>query len=319
MPDVNIATTEPPPGFNIADLVIAREGGPRCDVPRATFGGFCAPGVARCDVQAPVGSENEASLRALGVSAAGPTFTVHAALAGAEAELATATSIAGGVDPEDPMAVVDPEVVTAAGASLAELQAQVDRARQAVEYYDALGFTTDLGGYGYGCHPQNGGFCQIRCDAAASSTNAPVDTEIPVANGTNPDEATATEYRFNTEARCGGRNMLGYRCLPTSVQPDRQRFCLRECVVGGTAAVPGLNLPALNRAVCDYPLNEVEDDSGNPNTARSLGEGLPPTTALLGQTCSVTPVTFGGASTNVTGCNWNPDFEPRDPELFPGQ
>jgi hypothetical protein len=71
MPDVNLATAVPPAGQNLADVVIAREGGARCDVPAKTFGEYCAPGVARCDVQTATGGDNDKALKALGVVAAG--------------------------------------------------------------------------------------------------------------------------------------------------------------------------------------------------------------------------------------------------------
>ena len=74
MPDVNIATSDPPPGMNVADVVIAREGGPRCDLPPVDLGVYCAPGVARCDVQAATGGENEKRLKALGSHGSRPHF-----------------------------------------------------------------------------------------------------------------------------------------------------------------------------------------------------------------------------------------------------
>jgi hypothetical protein len=314
MPDINIATVDPPPGQNLADVVIAREGGARCDVPVATFGGFCAPGVARCDVQAPVGSDNEKALKALGVAVAGPAFTIHADLATAKTSLANSTSLAMGIDPAMPMRVVTVMEQATAMAALPGLQTAADNLTARVAYYDGLGFTTDLAGYGYLCYPQNGtGYCAIRCDSVASSTNVTVKTQLPVPDGMDASKINATDYTFNTEARCGGPNMLGYRCLPTSVLPERQRVCLRECKLADTQF--------FNRALCDYPLNIKPDTMGGTSTAYSLGEGLPARTAVVGQTCtSIVPFAVSGVTASaVVTCSWNPDFEPRDPNVWPGQ
>jgi hypothetical protein len=314
MPDINIATVDPPPGQNLADVVIAREGGARCDVPVATFGGFCAPGVARCDVQAPVGSDNEKALKALGVAVAGPAFTIHADLATAKTSLANSTSLAMGVDPAMPMRMVTMAEQATAMAALPGLQTAADNLTARVAYYDGLGFTADLAGYGYLCYPQNGtGYCAIRCDSVASSTNVTVKTQLPVADGMDASKINATDYTFNTEARCGGTNMLGYRCLPTTVLPERQRVCLRECKLADTQF--------FNRALCDYPLNIKPDAMGGTSTAYSLGEGLPARTTVTGQTCtSIVPFAVSGVTASaVVTCSWNPDFEPRDPNVWPGQ
>ncbi len=314
MPDINIATTDPPAGQNLADVVIAREGGPRCDVPVSTFGGYCSPGVARCEVQAAAGGDSEKALKALGVAVAGPTFTIHADLTTARNNLNNTTMLAAGTDPAMPSRVVTAAEQATAMAALPALQATVDTLTARVATYDALGFTSDYGGYGYLCYPLTGtGYCSIRCDAGASSTNTMVKTQLSVVNGADPSKSDSVDYTFNTEARCGGTNMLGYRCLPTSVQADRQRVCLRECKSADT-----LNT---NRAVCDYPINIKPDASGNPSTAYSLGAGLPAKTAVVGEVCStITPPSVSGATaTAVQACSFNPDFEPRDPNVWPGQ
>ena len=313
MPDVNIATADPPPGQNLADVVIAREGGPRCDVPVSTFGGYCSPGVARCDVQAAAGGDSEKALTALGVAVAGPTFTVHKDLATAKTNLANATSLAMGVDPAMPNRMVTMMEQTTAMASLPGLQTTVDTATARAAYYDGLGFTSDYNGYGYLCYPQNGtGYCQIRCDAGASATNVAVKTQLSVVNGRDSTMTSQVDYTFATEARCGGTNMLGYKCLPTTVLPDRQRVCLRACNSGDPLG--------FNRALCDYPINLKPDMAGNPSTAYSLGAGLSPRTQVVGEVCaSIVPFTVSGvAASAVQACTWNPDFEPRDPNVWPG-
>jgi hypothetical protein len=47
-PGGDAAVVDPPPGKTVDDLILLREGGPRCDIPAVTFGEFCAPGIARC-------------------------------------------------------------------------------------------------------------------------------------------------------------------------------------------------------------------------------------------------------------------------------
>jgi hypothetical protein len=106
--------------------------------------------------------------------------------------------------------------------------------------------------------------------------------------------------------------MLGYKCYPTSQQPERQRVCLRECKVADT-----LNY---NRALCDAPINIKPDMSGNSSTAVILGAGLAARTAISGQSCSsITPPSVNSvAPSAVVTCSWNPDFEPRDPNVWAG-
>jgi len=314
MPDVNLATADPPAGQNLADVVIAREGGARCDVPAKTFGEYCAPGVARCDVQTATGGDNDKALKALGVVAAGPTLTIHADLNTAKTNLSNAMMLAAGVDPAMPTRMVTAMEQMTAMASIPGLQTTADNLTTRVAYYESFGFATDLSGYGYLCYPVNGiGYCQIRCDSGASATNTTVKSQFSVVNGLDPSVTDTVDYTFNTEARCGGTNMLGYKCYPTSQQPERQRVCLRECKTGDT-----LNY---NRAVCDAPLNLKPDMSGNPSTALSLGAGLPARAAITGQTCSsITPPSVNGLAPGaVVTCSWNPDFEPRDPNVWPGQ
>ena len=182
LPDANLATTDPPSGQNIADVMIQREGGARCDVPAVGFGGYCSVGVARCDVQSAVGSENEKRLKDLGAGPAGPAFTVHADLATAETNLSNAQSLAMGVDPKDPTRVVPPAEQMAAQMSIPGLETTASNLRTRVAAYDAAGMTVDYAGYGYFCYPgaagtsgpagtANGiGSCQIRCNIGASAS-----------------------------------------------------------------------------------------------------------------------------------------------------
>ena len=197
----------------------------------------------------------------------------------------------------------------------------MDTLSDRVAYYDKWGFTKDFGGYGYLCYPPgNGlGYCQIRCDSTVSAAATQVKANVPYPDPLVPGKVNELDYTFNTDARCGGANMLGYKCgasanngtVSTTIQPERQRVCLREC----TAFAP-LNQSS---AVCSFPLNlKADATSGKPNTAFVLSAGLPALSAVNGQMCSNTSLAAAGVTATVPACNWNPDFEPRNPDVWPG-
>ena len=313
MPDPLLATSDPPAGknrfdlpLNLADAVLQREGGPRCDVPAVGFGGYCASGVSRCDVQAAAGGANDTALKDLGVAAAGPTFTVHADRDAAKKKADDAAAALAAIDP-----MATPEALAAAEKAVTDTTAAVTKTQAVVDYYDGLGFTQDLNGRGYLCYPGTAagpagvGFCQIRCDASASSTNVDVKVSLAVPG------TTAVDYTFKTEARCGGANMAGYRCLPSGTLPDRQRVCLREC---NRMADPAPTL-AFNSTLCEFPINTADGGKVKPF---ALSGDLQPVSQLLGQTCNLISVSSPGASaTTVRACGWNPDFAPLDPAVLP--
>ncbi|MGC4094174.1 MAG: hypothetical protein QM756_40935 [Polyangiaceae bacterium] len=324
MPDLGIATIDAPPGQNIADVVIQREGGPRCDVPATTFGGLCGPGVARCDVQTPAGSDNEKALKALGVAVAGPLFTVHADLKAAQQKLSDNQAIAAGNDPTNMGKVYTDAEKTTAQNAIAGNQKDVDTATARAKYYDDWGFTKDFNGYGYSCFPGNAGlgYCQIRCDSTVSAAATMVKATLKVPNALSPGVVDDVEYTFPTDARCGGANMLGYKCghatnngtVNALILPERGRVCLREC----QAFVP-LNQ---SNALCSFPFNvKADTTTGNPYTLFSLGGGVPPLPGLTGQTCTNFALSVQNQTTTVSStvnaCNWNPDFEPRSQEVWP--
>ncbi len=312
MPDPGLAISDPPVGknsfelpLNLADVVIQREGGPRCDVPAVAFGGYCAGGVSRCDVQAVTGGPNDTALKDLGVAVAGPTFTVHADRDAAKKKADDAAAALAELDPAAPeYAAAEMAAMTTAAA--------LTKAQSVADYYDGLGFTQDLSGRGYLCYPGTSlnpagvGFCQIRCDATASSTNVDVKASLPVPS------AEPVDYTFKTEARCGGANMAGYRCLPGGTLPERQRVCLREC---NRVSDPAPTL-AFSRTLCEFPINTIATD-GAAFKAFPLSGGQLPVSQLLGQTCEPTSVTSAGASTTVRGCSWNADLAPFDPLYLP--
>jgi hypothetical protein len=58
-PTGGLAVNDVPPGSTVASLIEAQEGGPRCDVPAVAFAEFCAPGVARCKLDAGTGTPDQ--------------------------------------------------------------------------------------------------------------------------------------------------------------------------------------------------------------------------------------------------------------------
>ena len=94
--------------------------------------------------------------------------------------------------------------------------------------------------------------------------------------------------------------MLGYKCLPGSGRPNRQKVCMRECTTRDTEG--------FNKAVCEL-LPQRRAQQPRRQADRELDDSAPGRSAvnqLIGQTCS----NLAG----ITACMWNPDFEPRDPE-----
>jgi hypothetical protein len=265
-------------------------------------------------------------LKALGVASAGPTFTVHSELAAAEKQLKDATSLSQGMDPADMTRVVTADEIAMATQQLPALEVAAAEARNRAAYYSEFGMTKDLNGWGYSCYPGGAGpgtgpgFCQIRCDSMASGTVTEQKVQISV------EGQTPIDYAFRTEPRCGGLNMLGFRCLPTGTLPPRQRVCLRECnrqanTSAATYVADPAPTQAFNRALCDFPLNLNADvATGQPSTAFSLSSDLLPKTAILGQECVTSSLSVSGSSaTTVRACGLNVDFAPLDPATWPGR
>jgi hypothetical protein len=287
MPDVNLATTSPPSGKNLADLVIEREGGPRCDIKQAGYGDYCAPGIARCEVQAPVASDvapsDETNLKAvLGTVSPGPApLTAYADLAKAK----------------DALAKLAP---TATDADRMAATKKVTDATTKRDYYAQWGFTADLSGFGYQCQPPTGGYCYLRCDGAAAATPSKTYTiGLAVPNPRDPSGKTTKDedHAFVTDPRCGGDDLIGYRCMPVG-GANKRNVCLRDCSTQNT--------DGHNRLACDYPLNQ---QAGGAPMPLVMSIGAPELPAFTGQQCMT--------NAGVTGCQWNPDFEPRNPSVWP--
>jgi hypothetical protein len=305
MPDVTIATTSPPTGKNVADLVIEREGGPRCDIKPVGYGDYCAPGIARCEVQSAAGAPNETAMKAvLGKANPGPTpLTVNADLTKAQTALTTAQAALDALmaPPTPPPApAMESAAIVKARADLTAATTKLQSAKDAVAKYQSWGFLADIGGLGYQCQPPTGGYCYFRCDGGATATPNPsykISLPVPDPRDTSGKATKKEDHVFNTDPRCGGDNMLGYKCMPVGGSSKRN-VCLRECSTQNT--------DGHNRLACDYALNA--QDGGNPK-GFSMSDGEPAFDSHQGQQCYT--------SAGVTACQWNPDFEPRNPKIWP--
>jgi len=202
-------------------------------------------------------------------------------------------------------------------AEITRLQNAYNTAQARSDMYKAKGYGTDLAPQGYACQPPAGtanvygGYCYLRCDGAAGAgtvaandpnrvDNTTVKRMLEVADPRVINKLNMQEVRFGFDTKCGGQNMLGYKCLPASGRAEKQRVCVRECSTRNTENV--------NAALCGYALNDGLEKTGmgaGQPTEYPFSEGQPATNNFPGQTCN----NLGG----VTACTWNPDFEPRSP------
>jgi hypothetical protein len=306
-PDIDVATTDPPPGKNIVDMLLDREGGPRCDVPTAAYGMYCAPGVARCETNLPAASKNETLLKAVGIPSANPTFTSFAAIKTAETTLMTRKAdldkaqMALAAMPADMMLMT---AVTTAMTAVTSAQTALDNANRKADGYRARGYWKDLGGLGYECHPVTGGFCYVRCDNSVGASAGKVSKDDLMVMDPATKKPKPTKYDFETDARCGAASMLGYKCQGATAWAEKRRVCTRAC--------NSRDPDSKNLAVCNYRINDRDPASPDPKLgALQWHEDLAPMTEMNGQECY--------AGNSLTACAWNPDFEPRNPDVFPGR
>ena len=137
---------------------------------------------------------------------------------------------------------------------------------------------------GYTCHPNTaaGGYCMLRCDSSASSTDSKATAEVSVKyKGPDGQEKTDKGNYMQHDKRCG--NMPGYRCLnPAGTNiPTTLRVCLRAC--------DGGKPDTFNDVFCGIPM-----------TDQAINERVAGKNVQLGQKCSTRGLT--GAS----GCQWDP-------------
>jgi len=141
---------------------------------------------------------------------------------------------------------------------------------------------------GYTCQPNTntGGYCVLRCDSDASSSDSKDTEEISVKyKGPDGQEKIDKGKYMAYDKRCG--NLPGYKCLnPTGTVPTTQRVCLRSC--------DGGKPDTFNDVYCAIPMNEAINDRVGAQNVQ------------LGQKCSTRGLT--GAS----GCQWDPAYEPRE-------
>ena len=241
LPDLDVATSDPAPGKNIADLTIEREGGPRCDVPAVGYGQYCAPGIARCEshVAAENGTADKKThwdlLRAMKIGTPGPAMLVHTPAADARKALDTGR-VAQDAIINNPAST--PDQVTAARNELARLEGAYNTAKERADGYAAKGFTYDLSAQGYACQPPAGtanvygGYCYIRCDGAASGGSPPSqrpDQEQAHAGGARPPHRQQDEHGgVHLPVRQQVRRLRPARLpLPPHQRPHREAAGLR--------------------------------------------------------------------------------------------
>jgi hypothetical protein len=279
-PNIELSTADPV-GGNIADVTIDREGGPRCDIKKANFGEYCAPGVSRCESHVEGGSEEEKILTGekAKFAAAGPAFTMPAA------------TVMGGKDANYYKSKGYHKNYVARGYACHPSTGGYCYLRCDATSSSAAGNPRDL-------YKKDDGSSYATSGADALAFDAKLSREFEVGN-------IKKKWKFNYDARCGGTAMLGYQCV--SSRPNRQRVCLRECTTRNTDPE--------NRQICDYDLN----DSGSSPKGDGAFEGdvrfgtnAGAVRSVKGQTCN----NLQGA----TSCSWNPDFEPRGPDsVWPPQ
>jgi hypothetical protein len=162
--------------------------------------------------------------------------------------------------------------------------------------YKKWGFNSDFGGFGYQCQPATGGYCYIRCDGGGSTTAGSYKDKLKVPDPRDSTgRATITEdHDFPTDSRCGGDNLIGYKCMPAGGSASKRNVCMRDCKTQNT--------DNHNRLACDYKLNLQSHGDAVPFRMSADAPAIP---SHGKQQCYT--------SVGVTGCQWNPDFEPRNP------
>jgi hypothetical protein len=186
----------------------------------------------------------------------------------------------------------------------------IDPATMSAKHADGTptDFPSAIGGYI--CQPNGpqGGYCFMRCDTDASAGSKSADKvsikykgpdgQVKVDNG---GDGKGIDMPY--DQRCG--NIPGYKCLnPTgTIVPNQARVCLRSCDSGKP--------DAFNDVFCGN-MNLPNPAGMTPATVYTVNEKVPGTfpggNFQKGQTCSTRGL--NGAS----ACQWDPVFEPRDPD-----
>ncbi len=225
---------------------------------------------------------------------AGPAWSIHKAANDAKKALEAAKAAM----PPDPAKIMAAETA-------------YNTAKAASDRWITLGYPADLSGKGYYCQPNTstGGYCYVRCDNGAGAGTSPAAAKLKKmltveADPRNPGLGSRDiETTFGFDNRCGGLNMLGYKCLPGGTgRPNRQRVCLRECTTRDTEG--------FNKALCAYYINDAPNSPPEDGLTESwvMSTGQQAVNEIKGQTCN----NLAG----ITACMWNPDFEPRLPETL---
>ncbi len=291
-PDPDLALADAPAGRTLPQMTALREGGPRCDVPFAEFGEYCALGVAQCLSQVPLGTPQFDALTALlGAAVAGPSLL-----------------LASDGSPATPA-----KAAVAATATASAMPAMPSNADPNKSY----------SGIGYACNRRTGlilagaaptaptpvappGYCQIRCDSGASNSLSGSNAVYIVPKLTyllrGGKTKDAIDVRFNLDSRCGGAKMVGYTCQSPdgATTPTKQRVCMRSC--------SGADTDTLTTQMCEFPLSP-------PAMPKDYVPGMETPMVKLGS--RVEAAKFTGQVCQQSTCTWDPAHEPRDTKLWP--
>ncbi len=300
LPDPNLAVGEPPPGKTRPQIIMEREGGPRCDLPVVRLGEFCAPGLARCQL----GPEGGAYAK--------PTFTITDPATGMDKTTTvthSATGLVGGYtchgNPGTPTTGLDHtgycyfrcDLDLAAGSGAATnltIQYEGPQAPKPCKV------EKDCKGYGL---TKCAYYLQKDAGTVDLVTDAGMVKECPA--GGKCMCYTVLAARLVVDAACGG--IPGYWCANATGNsvPQRNRICMRSCNPGDPDKFKEKYCRLPVRATVNDLIEDRDIQMGTTYSNRGMA-GAPNTRRH--------PTGAAGA------CMWDPAFEPRDPKnnLVPG-
>ena len=182
--------------------------------------------------------------------------------------------------------------------AIAGCQYEVTAATAADDFNFVTTNKNDNGGTltgGYTCQPNTntGGYCMLRCDSDASSSDSKDTEEISVMyKGPDGQVKTDKGKYMAYDKRCG--NLPGYKCLtPAGTVPTTQRVCLRSC--------DGGKPDTFNDVYCAIPMT---------GDTTPINERVGTQNIQKGMKCSTRGLS------GVSGCQWDPAYEPRGGSSF---
>ncbi len=297
-PEVNLAVSEPPPGKTRSQTILEREGGPRCDLPVVRFGEFCAPGIARCQI------EPEAGMAGFAITdpATGMDKRVNI-MRMPPANVNNTTDTFGGYtchgNPGQPSTGFGHtgychfrcDLDTAPGSGAATnltIQYEGPQAPKPCKV------EKDCKGYGLTK-------CAYYLQKDAGTVDVVTDAGMVKAcpDGMKCECYTVLATRLVVDAACG--NIPGYWCANATGNsvPQRARICMRSCNPGDPDKFKEKYCRLPLRATINDLIQDRDIQQGT--TCSNRGIAAPPNTRRH-------PTGAAGA------CMWDPAYEPRDPK-----